>query len=75
MRTSLRLLPVAVALAALSACAGEPLQPEARTSAGSTWRGAGVYMGSGLSVPGGDGATAGSDSTTSRGSGYFGTGY
>ena len=75
MRTFLRLLPIAVVLSALSACAGEPLQPEARTSAGDTWRGAGVYMGSGLSAPGGDGPAATSDSTANRGSGYIGTGF
>ncbi len=75
MRTSLRLLPVTVALSALSACAGEPLEPEARTTAGSTWRGAGVYMGSGLSVVTGASPAATSDSTTSRGSGYIGTGF
>lgn len=75
MRTSIRLLPLAVALLALSACAGEPLQPEVRTSPGDTWRGAGVYMGSGLSVPNGGGPTTTSDTVASRGSGYIGTGF
>lgn len=75
MRASLRLLPVAIALSALSACAGEPFHPDAGTSAGSTWRGAGVYMGSGLSVPTDGSPAATSDSSTSRGSGYIGTGF
>ncbi len=72
MRT-IRLTSLLSILAALAACS-DPVQPSQRHSApAAPHSDAGLYMGSGLSAGNGGGSTV-PDSSSSRGSGYIGTG-